>query len=215
MNLNLPLTGALLLALTACKSTGVDRSEDAAQAMRDLHAALTDAPQKITAVSASLETLSEEGGDMRAEFATFSDDVDVLIDRRNYIRSLNARLEESRTTFAREWERSHANIQNPDIRARAEQRRTEVVSRLDDLSELADAGREQFEPWMQTVLDVRTYLESDLNPAGVDSVRDLVEQISGNAVAVNQTITALVAQLEQLASAIAAAKPPPETTPDR
>ena len=199
----------LLFAFAGCASaTGVDQAEAAAQSMRDFKQALADAPDKITAVSTSLDALAKEGGDMKAEFGTFSGNVDSLITHRDKLRALRKGVEDSRAKFTGEWEKRMADIKNEDLRKRAEERRNAVVSKFGDLNKVADSGREEFEPWMQLVLDVRTYLEHDLNPAGVASVKDQVGKIKSGASSVNKKINTVVTGLDDMGKAIAAAKPP-------
>lgn len=205
--------GSLFVLLAACASSGVDRAESAVQSMRGLKDALAAAPEKITAVSASLTELSKEGGDMKAEFATFDSKVNSLIEHRDQIRSLRQDVEASRDDFTKAWQEKMATISNEQLRARAEERRTAVVSRFAELGKQADAGREEFEPWMKMVTDVRSYLENDLNPAGVASVRDMVRNIDRGASSVNKKISSLVGELEEMSKAIAATRPP-EPTPE-
>ena len=45
-------------------------------------------------------------------------------------------------------------------------RRAAVVTKFGEVAKVSASGKAEFEPWMQRV-DVRTYLESDLNPSGV------------------------------------------------
>jgi hypothetical protein len=209
MNQTRSLPLVLLFAIAACKSpSGVDQAEAAAQSMRDMKKALADAPEKITAVSASLEALAKDGGDMKAKFATFSGQVDALVRHRDNIRSLRKEVDASKALFTSEWEKRMANIKSEDLRKRADERRAGVVTRFAELNKVADSGREEFEPWMQTVLDVRTYLESDLNPAGVASVKDQVRKVRDGAASVNKKINTVVNGLDEMGQAIAAAKPP-------
>jgi chromosome segregation ATPase len=208
---NLTTVVALSLALTSCKSTGVDQAEDAAQNMRALKTALEDAPAQIDAVSTTLAALTKGDGDMQKQFATFSTNVDSLIDHRNEIRSLRAEVRASQGTFTKAWEERLQAIQSDDLRKRAEQRRDAVVAKFAEITAIAESGKAEFEPWLQKVLDVRTYLESDLNPSGVASVQDQAEEISSGAAAVNQKITAVVAGLNEMGDAIAAGKPPAES----
>lgn len=205
---------SLLLIAAACKSTGVDRSEGTAQAMRQMKSALEDAPAKINAVTASLEELSEEGGDMKAEFAAFTRNVDALSSHRERVRSLRADVESNKAVFTSEWEKGIQVIKNEDLRQRAVERREAVVARFAEVAEVADEGKQEFEPWMEKVLDLRSYLENDLNPSGVDSVSDVVREISDGATSVHESITTLLEELDEIAEAIAAAKPPVET-PDK
>lgn len=203
------LGSLLVLALGACASTsGVDSAEAAASLMREAKQALTDAPAKITAVSTSLDALSKEGGDMKAEFKTYGDSVDALIQHRDYLRSLNTKIEQSRSTFTSAWEKRMQEIKNEDMRKRAEERRKALLEQFAEMKKTADAAREEFDPWMQTVIDVRTYLENDLNPSGVASVKDQVRKVRNGAASVNKKLNSIVESLGELSEKIAATKPP-------
>jgi len=199
----------LLLALVGCKSSsGVDQSEAAAQSMRDLKQGLNDAPDKINAVTSSLEDLVKGGGDMKAEFQKYSENVDAVVAHREKLRALRQQVEDSKKVFAEAWEKRLANIKSEDMRKQAEERRNAVVAKFNDLSKVADAGREEFEPWITTVIDVRTYLESDLNETGVKSMSGQVSKIKNGAASVNKKISTVVKGLDEMAQTIAAAKPP-------
>lgn len=204
---------ALLLLFAACKSTGVDQAEAAAQSMREMKQALADAPEKITAVSASLEDLTKEGGDMKAEYATFSGHLDKLVDHRERLRSLGNEVKASREIFTAAWEKRMQTITDEDLRKRAEERRAAVVTRFGELTKVAESGKQEFDPWMDLVVQVRTYLENDLNPTGVASVSDKVREIRNGANSVNKKIETVVKGLDDMSQAIAAAKPPPEPAP--
>ena len=201
-------TVVLSLALTACKTTGVDDAESAAQSMRDMMAALKEAPTKIDAVAASLDELAKEGGDMKIEFAKFSENVDALNSHRDQISNLKTRVEASRATFVGSWEESLKKQTDEDLRKRGEGRRDAVVAEFAKVKEVSDSGKAEFEPWMKNVEAVRSYIEHDLNPSGVASVKDRVEQISKGAASVNKKITTVVTELERIGKAISAAKPP-------
>src|SRR5262249_17518663 len=123
MNKTSAIPVLLLLAAGCASSSGVDRAEAAAQTMRDLKQALTDAPAQITAVSTSLEALAKEGGDMKAEYQTYCNDVDALIHHRDTLRALRKQVDDSRTEFNAEWEKRLKDIKNEDLKKRAEERR--------------------------------------------------------------------------------------------
>jgi hypothetical protein len=210
-----PATMTILLALPGCQTTGVDQADAAAQSMHNLKQALEDAPAKITAVTASLTELSKEGGDMKAEFRDFSGKVDALVSHREKVRSLRTDVEASKATFTNAWEQRLQSIKDAELRARASKRRDAVMTKFGALGELADASKAEFEPWIQTVVDVRTYLESDLNPSGVASVSDKVKTIDKGAASVNKSLSSIVKELDEMGKAIAAAKPPPPPPPEQ
>src|SRR5262245_40715626 len=122
----------LLIGLTACKSNE-GTAEDAVQSMRMLRQSLESAPDKITAVTASLGNLTKEGGDMKAEYAAFNTNVTALVAHRDQIRDLTNKLESSKSKFSEEWEKRQANIKDDEIRKRAQQRRTEVLDKFKEL----------------------------------------------------------------------------------
>jgi len=211
---------AVLLSLVAasCASTGVDQAESAAQSMRSMKKALEDAPAKIEAVSTSLQSVAKDGADMKATFATFSSDVDALGTHREHVRSLRSDVESNKDTFTTAWQQRLASIKDADLRKRAEERRDAVLTKFTDLAKNADASKAEFDPWFQSVVDLRHYLENDLNPTGVASVKDKIKEITKGADTIKGNITKLVARLDEMGNAIAAAKPPappPEESKDK
>jgi chromosome segregation ATPase len=203
-----PLVLLLLVAAGCAAPTNIERAESAASLMREMKTALTDAPAKITAVTTALDALAKDGGDMKAEFQTYSKEVDTLLGHRDKLRGLRKEIDKSREEFTAAWETKTKELASEDMRKLAEQRRAEFATKFGELTKVADAGRNEFEPWLQSVLDVRTYLLSDLNPTGVKAVSDQIKKINGGAASVNKKIETVVTGLEQISTAIAAAKPP-------
>jgi len=211
---------AVLLSVIAagCATSGVDQAETAAQSMRSLKKALEDAPTKIESVSTSLQSVAKEGTDMKAAFTTFSGDVDALGSHRDHVRSLRSDVEANKATFTSAWEQRLATIKDADLRKRAADRRDAVLTKFADLAKNADSIKAEFDPWFQSVVDVRGYLENDLNPSGVASVKDKIKDITRGSETIKGNITKLVARLDEMGAAIAAAKPPappPEETKEK
>ena len=207
------LSSVVLLAFSACHSTGVTRADDTAASMRAMHRELAAAPDKVTAVSKALDELAQDGGDMKAEFAFLGRSVDALVTHRDEIRDLRSKVAASRARYTTAWENDLRSIADADLRRRAEDRHREVVSKFDQLAREADSGRAEFEPWMQRVLDVRTYLENDLTAAGIASVRDRVREIGNGTRAVNNRIAAVLAGLDEMSRTITATRPAATSTP--
>lgn len=205
----LSIAGALALVLVACKTTGVDQAETTSQNMLKMKSGLAEAPAKIEGVTTALAELREEGGDMQAEYAAYSDNVDSLLAHRDHLRGIQKSLEKNKEAFTMAWETRLEAIQDPGMRERSEERLADVRKDFSDLSELGDEVRAEFEPWMQKNLDLRTYLESDLNPSGVDSVDGDMKKVIKDAKGITKGIEKLLAEFEDLATAIAATKPPP------
>lgn len=208
-----PRTWAAVLAVTlataACKSTGADKAEDTSKAMRSLYQSMEAAPAKIDAVTTSLNVLAKGEGDMRKQYDTFVTTVNDVLSHREKIRSLRAQVQANKDEFEKQWQMRLYDIKDAELRERANQRQKEVVAEFSKVSEASEAAKQAFEPWIQNVIDVRTYLENDLNASGVASVKDRVEKISKDAGGVNKSITDTLAKVQELAKKIEANKPPP------
>lgn len=64
-----------------------------------------------------------------------------------------------------EMEKRQVAIGNGELRARARSRCSEVIAQFDEVNKLvAESTRTVFGPWLKMMIDVRTILESDLNP---------------------------------------------------
>jgi chromosome segregation ATPase len=176
--------------------------------MRELKVALEQAPNKVNAVSASLQGIARDGVDMKAAFAQFSRDVDALSSHREHVRSLGSEVKASKAAFSGAWQARLATIHDADLRQRSAERRDTVLAKFGDLSSSVDTAKASFEPWMQKVVDLRTYLESDLNTSGVDHARDKIDEVSSEAESVNQSLAEVVDRLESMSQEIEAAKPP-------
>jgi chromosome segregation ATPase len=212
-----PRIWAALLAVTlaaACKSTGPDLAANTADAMRSLYKSMEAAPTKIDQVTTSLTELAKGGGDMRKQFDSFNQSVDELVSHRDRIRSLRTEVQSNRDVFQQQWKDRLAEIKDADLRQRASERQQAVAAEFAKVSEAGDQTRKEFEPWMETVLDVRSYLENDLNPDGVASVADKVKQVKNGAADINKSITGVLTQVQELAKKIEAAKPPPPPAPE-
>ena len=65
----------LILALTGCKTTEVHKADRTVKVMNKKSVVVKSAPDRITAVTDSLNELVKEGGDMQAEFKAFDKNV--------------------------------------------------------------------------------------------------------------------------------------------
>lgn len=198
----------LILALVGCQTTGVDKADKTVQAMDKQFATIKNASDLITAATNSLNELVEEGGDMKVEFKAFDKDVKNLISLRDRFRKLENNINSSKSAFTDDWAERQLTIENDELRNRSIERRAEVIAEFDEVNNLIAETKEKFEPWLQKVIDVRTYLENDLNPNGVDSIKDVAPRITKDAKPVKSRIDKLIIELDKLSNAMTATKLP-------
>ncbi len=197
----------LIFALVGCKTSKSIKADKTLQAMNKKFAALKSAPDRIIATTMTLDELVKQGGDMRAEFRAFDKEVNNLIQQRDRFRKLKANVNKSKSAFAESWVERQMTIHNDELRARARKRHATVTAQFDKVDEFVAKARAEFEPWLQKVIDIRTYLENDLNRSGIDSIVDLVPPVSRDASKVNSKIADLITELDKLSNQMAPSIP--------
>lgn len=197
----------LSVLLAACQSTGVDESKATVDSLRQVREALSTAEKKIDNVVQSLNTLSKAEGDLSGYWRNYETAVRAVEADSERVAGLREKARASRVEYLEGWQKRSMSIQDADLRKRSEERRDASVRELDELSTEADEARESYSKWMATVNDVRTYLESDLNAAGVASVADKVERITREADSLKGELRSVMAELDQVIEAMAAEAP--------
>lgn len=197
----------VLFLLSSCASTGTDKASYTVSAMEAIQTQLGKGVQDVDTVVQRMNDLAEAGGNMSQEYQAYSNAVDSMQDQADRIRGLRQDMDAREAAFMKDWETRLTQIQNADIRQRASDRRDQAVQRFDGLESKADAARDVFQPWMKDLTDIRTYLQNDLNPTGVESLGDVFDRINDGADTIKEQVAGLVTELETMIDAIAVAIP--------
>lgn len=159
-------------------------------------------------VVTSLNAVAKPGADMAKAFSSFEDAVDRMAGQASRIRTLRASVDTNKADFLKTWEENVKAINDATLRARAEQRRNNVLAQFQTLSKQGESLRAAYDKWMVDVNDVRKYLETDLNPDGVKSAADIIQRVNLGAASLEKGVGSLAGELDRISDAIAAAKPP-------
>jgi chromosome segregation ATPase len=204
--LSVALVGAFACS---CKSTGVDAAHQTSGALRDTYKALEAASATIDAVKADLTVLKQADGDLAAQFKTFSSDLAALKSERAQIVSLRERLHANRDTFNAMWKERAAGIKDAEMRDLAESRRDALAAEFQKISDASQPGRDAVEPWLQSLTDLSSYLEFNLNKEGIAAVAGKIDTAIAGAEPIEQSVDETLSMMQALADRIEAAAPPP------
>ena len=105
-----------------------------------------------------------------------------------------------------QWEKQLAEVNNPEIRALAEQRKAKLQETFNRIRQVAEPLKTQFDPWMSDLKDLQKYLANDLTIAGVDAAKPLFAKTQGEGLEVQKSMDALVSELNTIAATITPAK---------
>lgn len=100
------------------------------------------------------------------------------------------------------WEKELSQINNPEIKALAQDRRAKLQTAFDSIRTVSAPLKEQFDPWMSDLSDLQKYLSSDLTVSGVDAAKELFAKTQAEGLQVQKSMDALVAELNTVAATL-------------
>ena len=111
-----------------------------------------------------------------------------------------------------EWQKELAQVKNPEIQKLASERQARLKESFDNIRNVAEPLRTQFDPWLSDLKDLQKYLGNDLTISGVDAAKGLFKTTREQGTKVQKSMDALVAELNTVAATITAAKMQPEAS---
>jgi hypothetical protein len=105
-----------------------------------------------------------------------------------------------------QWETQLAQLQNPQIKQLAEERKAKLWDAFDSIKKVAEPLKAQFDPWLSDVNDLQKYLNNDLTIAGVDAAKSQFVKTKADGLEVEKSMDALVAELNSIAAALTPAR---------
>lgn len=121
-----------------------------------------------------------------------------------------------RRSKARRLRRVIESCPNPTVPAAAAARRIKAMEDFNKILVKMDAADEAFYPFLLELQDVQKYLNHDLTPEGILSIKDVVVKAGKEASNINQRIDDTIAELHRVESAMEInrnlAEPPARTS---
>jgi DNA repair exonuclease SbcCD ATPase subunit len=208
------LVCAAALATAACSNNPIVRKQDTAQSARDVSNDIRTTENQIDATLASLDNLmSAQPSDLNEAFKRYSADVDKMRAQSKQVDAAAAGLRKDAQTYLTNWEASHSKIQNDELRATSEQRRQTVMNRYNALQTSYADTHTSLEAFTRNLEDVRTAVQNDLTPRGVQAVSqtDVVQNAHKNGQSVKTSLAQVRSGTTQLADALVPAAPTTST----
>ena len=156
--------------------------------------------KSLGAIEASAAT------DPRKAYEQYSKDVANLDSTANRIRKRGQDMKEQGQAYFAQWESQLAQVKNPEIQKLATERKAKLKETFENIKNLTEPLKAQFEPWMSDLKDLQTYLGNDLTVTGVDSAKSLFAKTHASGTEVQKSMDALVAELNTISATITAAK---------
>lgn len=199
---------AALLFAAGCASSGYDKGNKTAQNIQTAANRIAALPGQIDKTLASLDELvNKPQTDLRPQFKQFNAHLNDVESAAKDIGDARRSMGEKSKEFFAAWDAELALINNEDIKARSQARKTEVTTQLDNIKRSYTEAEVAFRPLMSELQDIKKYLSVDLTPAGIAAIQPTVAKAKMNAAGLTGKISQLAADFKALGLAMSSVTP--------
>lgn len=211
--LALAATGvAAAILMTACGTTaGYKQADKTGAGMAEFRDEVLKGKQAIDNVMKALDLIAATANtDPRKAFEQFSKSVTALDSAADKAAKRGQAMKQQGQAYFKTWEEQMAQVNNPEIRALAQERKTKLQETFASIRQYTEPLKAQFDPWMSDLKDLQKYLSNDLTIAGVDGAKGFFAKARAECVEVQKSMDGLVAELNTIAAALTPAKVVPQ-----
>jgi ABC-type transporter Mla subunit MlaD len=198
----LALAGALL-SLASCASTGAELSASTVSSLDSLSDEVEKANEQIKATMAALNELTKTT-DLGAKYKTYTSELARLESTANRSAKNTESMITRAKTYFTAWEDQLDNITSPIVRKLSQERGEAALERFERLSANVQAVKESVDVLLLDLIDIRVYLDFNLNAEGVSTAKPLFAQARSDAAIVRELQAQVNSQLLQVSGAMSA-----------
>jgi hypothetical protein len=195
------------LVVNGCKTTGYKQADKTGEGISNFRDEVINVQEAVADSLVTLDQLvAQATTDPRDAFKDFSKAVGDVESAAKKARSRADTMRSRGEAYFKEWQDQLQTLNNPEIRALAEERREELQKVFSSISEVMQDAKAKFEPFLADLIDLRTFLSTDLTIAGMDAAQDAIEKVRVNGTEVKASIDKAVAELNKVAALLTPAK---------
>jgi hypothetical protein len=193
--------------LAGCKSPNYKQADKTGEGIAEFRTEILNGKSAIDQTVTALGQIETTAAtNPRKAYEQYAKSVANLESTANKVRKRSQDMQaEGKAYFAR-WEQQLAQVKNPEIQQLAAQRKAKLNEAFDSIKMVAEPLKAKFQPWMSDLKDLQTYLGNDLTVTGIDAAKGLFKKTLDEGREVQQSMDALVAELNTISASITAAK---------
>ena len=207
----IPCLSTLILIIGLCGCFGSSGQSRASSTSSSIQHAITQAEPiapGIDTVVANLEALQGSSADLKQAYADLQKSAKALATRIAALKQDVASVRQYGTTYAADWEKKLATVENPDIAATSKVRLDQLRAGIERLS-LAESDYNTItEAFANQLRDLKTALDLDLSPGGVAALRSAIGASIAAAPGVKQQAATVIDRLRGLEDFLGGAPAP-------
>jgi hypothetical protein len=184
------------MLLCSCASNGYQKGDVAAASMQRAATEVQAEQKALDATVAALgELMNAPEGDLSIPFKRYSSSLDQLIASSRRTEATGKTMESKSAAYVEAWNRQLQSIDYQHIRDLSEARRIEVTNRVDAINRRYNESQAVVQPLISYFEDIRKALSTDLTPAGLESLKEVVQNANQNVAKVQTALDALSTEL--------------------
>ena len=203
MERKLRWVGAIVVAVwvAGCASTPLERREAASSSMVELRDSMVATRGQIEKTMVSLNGLMTAAPDgLRPAYKEYAEDTDKIAQQAVTVDKESRQLRQRNDEWLAGWQKSHADVQGPELKALSERRRAQALERIQNIDRSLAEAREAFAPFVSNLQDVKKVVGNDLTPNGVAAVAGtaVVQNANQSGAAVARALAVTIVDLQVL-----------------
>ena len=203
---SLSIMACVGMALMFGCSSGVKRSDKAVSSAEALKRECINLQGQIDKTIQSLDgVVAAKDADLSTAFKSYVSEMKTLKSQTKKVASQSQKLKKSSQGYLDAWEKSMQEVQNPELREQAAQRRAKASARFEETKDEFDRIRSDYELFAKNLREIEVALENDLNPAGVASIEGVIAQAKEDSEPLKKDIETIIAALDKVTAALSRA----------
>jgi hypothetical protein len=186
----------MVVFLSSCATQGYQKGDMAAASMQKAATEVQAEQRALDATVAALgDLINAQGGDLSMPFKRYSYALDHLIASARHTETTGRTMELKSASYVEAWDRQLQSIDYQHIREVSEARRAEVTNRVQAINQRYHESQSVVQPLISYFEDIRKALSTDLTPAGLASLKEVVQNANNNVAKVQTALDALATEL--------------------
>jgi hypothetical protein len=166
------------LLLTACSSTGMERSEKASKTMQTVENDITRIAAQLDVTGRSLDNLTMAGQtDVKKAFEVYAENVASIAKMQRSFAAHADEMQSKGTEYFEEWKKEGDTYTNPEIQRLSDQRRRTLSAVYTRIAETSVGVKAAFAAYVSDVSEIQTYLSTDLTPNGIKAIAPISARV--------------------------------------
>jgi hypothetical protein len=190
------ITFSLLLAMTGCSITGMDRSEKAGNTMETVQKDMQKAVSQIDITGAALEEVVKPGqSDAKGAYKKYASEANKMAKAGEKLFEHADKMSAQGKEYFEEWRTQGNTFTNPEIQALSEQRRADLNAVFAQIAESSVGVKGALKSYLSDISEIEAYLSNDLTPKGIEAITPIARTAIGEGeklkAAVNPVLSAI------------------------